>query len=430
MDYTDHYVSDSIKDIANWIKSPLSPIKMGFCRKTMRPEPEWWVASYKLGNNPIGLFHSKRMAAAAGTSIFAEEAINKAVGEAAERYSSLNAHYVDQFETREIDNTGRTQFVRCAPFEPCQDSYKPMDKYPKPVEHTQVTRLTTGEKHWVPVEQVHLGYTRYDFSLMHTPPISTGCAFFFDTNVAIWKGLCEVIERDAMMRFWQMMKKPTEVMIDDCKDYRLQLRLKRINDAGLRLKIFQISEVVEVPTLYAILSGDTYPYFCIGASANADIIKACTKAIDEVMSIRMMAIWNGFKNEEELNFKDFSWVDQLETHMELYANWKDSPAFDFFIHDSPKVTLKELMQQDWIKEPQSEKELKEAAAQIESKGFTVMWKDITIPEVAPYGKVVKVLVPEMIPLSQNFNARWLNGLIDSSKDPSELNINPFPHPFS
>ncbi|MGN6757383.1 MAG: YcaO-like family protein, partial [Thermomicrobiales bacterium] len=73
------------------------------------------------------------------------------------------------------------------------------------------------------------------------------------------------------------------------------------------------------------------------------------------------------------------------------------------------------------------------AAARERDGLTVLWADLTLPEAAPFGHVVKVIIPELMPLSEDHAARWLGtprllaraGLAAASA----AHFNPYPHPF-
>ena len=428
MTLLNHYLSEELQEVLDWINTPLSPIKTGFCRKINPPGPEWWIATFGLGNNPIGLFHTRRVAASAGTSIHVEEALTKALGEALERYSSINSHLNDDLVEMPVEYDTGFRFARCADFEPTQPSFKPGGIIEQPIDHSRVTRLTTGSQHWIPAEHVHLGYVRYDQRLMHTSPISTGCAFYYDLTTAIWKGICEYIERDAMMRFWHLRLPARRIKLEGVRDYELRTRVRRLRKAGIGLKLFEISHAVDLPTCYAVLTSDVFPYYCIGASTHADVVKAACKAIDECVSIRQMAEWNGFEQLDQADLLDFSRVNNLEAHMGLYANWKDSPAFDFFLDCSEEYTLEEVAEsRDWLPAPRTHAELVDVARRIEALGFTILWKDVSIPETAKYGNTVKVVIPEMIPLSQQFSARWLHSLLPGRTPES---INPFPHPFS
>ncbi|WP_324680441.1 YcaO-like family protein [Hymenobacter sp. GOD-10R] len=395
-------------------------------RQTGGTDPKWWVGTAKLANNPIGRHFKNNMNASAGTSIYIKETLLRTIGETIERYSSTNSHLVDTPVMLPVDAT--KGYVRCHSQEPSPPSYKSVTT-PVPIEHTQVIRLADNSVDYLPSEHMHLGFMQYRNRPMHTSPISTGCAFFPDQVTAIWKGICEVVERDAMMRAWHTRQQCTRIDLNSIIDFDITERLHRIKDQGLALQVFEISSIVSIPVMYAILIGEEFPYYCVGASADASPERAIIKAVDEVVSIRTMANWNGFRRQGERDYELFDWVNSLDKHMELYANWRDTPAFDFLLRQTaPAVTLPELRQQKaWLQEPHSYAELQGIGQDLAAQGYDVYWKDVSIPDVKEFGYVTKVTVPQMIPLSQAFSCRWLSPLFD---DDTIATVNPYPHPFS
>jgi ribosomal protein S12 methylthiotransferase accessory factor YcaO len=246
--YLNHFVEGELRNFLKW-NDQFGPVTYSILKKTSPPEPEWWIGSAKLGNCPIGLFYTNNISASAGTSIYPEEAMLRTVGETIERYSSMNSHLIDKFEPRIIDET--LGFVRCADFENSEPTFK-KNGIPKPVEHTLVEKLIDGTHVYMPYEYVHLGFTRFDAKIMHTTSISTGCSFYYDTITAIWKSICEVVERDAMMRLWYPRLKACRVRFNGLVDEGLSIRCKRIKDAGLKLHVFEISSVIDIPVFGCI----------------------------------------------------------------------------------------------------------------------------------------------------------------------------------
>jgi ribosomal protein S12 methylthiotransferase accessory factor len=415
----------AISNIGQW-EQKLSPVTFSVFKKTNPPEPEWWVGSAKLTRSPVGIFYSDDVSASAGTSIFPREAMLRTIGETIERYSSTNSHLTDTVYARHVkEDLG---FVRCAPFEQTLDSFK-RNGIKDPIEHSRVTRLVDGSEEYLPFEYIHLGFIRYNKRFMHTSPISTGCAFYYDVNTAIWKGICEVVERDAMMRLWHTRGRATRISTNNVMDYSVHTRLKRIRNAGLTIHLYEISSVVNLPVVFAILEGPSFPYNCVGAACNADLNSAISKALDEAVSIRIMANWNHFLSKENYDYEDFKWVNRLEKHMELYANWKDTPAFDFLKKDQgPAVDIDTMTRtRSYMKAPTGSEGLVAIAEEFRSKGFDIYWKDVTVEEVRQFGHVIKVVIPQMIPLSQAHECRWLEPFMT---DHTESTINHYPHPFA
>ena len=423
--YLNYFTQDTIKKVNNWDKK-LSPITASALKKTSFPEPQWWLGSVQLGKSPIGLFFTDNPLASAGTSIFPKEALMRTLGETLERYSSTNSHLLDKPYLKLVDE--QLEFIRCADFESTLPSFK-AEGITSEIEHSKVTRLIDGLDEYLPYEHVHLGFLRTNKQLMHTSPISTGCAFYYDSLTAIWKGICEVVERDAMMRLWYTKSQPIKIKMKDVLDYSLYSRIKKIRNAGLKVHVFEISSTVGIPVIYTIIQGEQYPYYCVGASADLNITKAINKSIDEAISIRVVANWSKSKGNKAYDYTNFYWVDHLEKHMELYANWKDTPAFDFLLNSNlNEVSLHEVEHTgDYLTQPNTMDDLVDIASIFKNKGFDIYYKDITVPEVKEYGHVMKVVIPQMIPLSQAYACRWLSPF-QAAYEAGQLN--PYPHPFA
>ena len=111
--------------------------------------------------------------------------------------------------------------------------------------------------------------------------------------------------------------------------------------------------------------------------------------------------------------------------MVLYANWKSSPVIQTIMEkQSEKVEPKDF---DCV-EIRTMEDLQGQAIRLKELGFDVYYKDLTLDEVKPIGMVYKVMIPQMIPLTQYDNIRWLSSLIKNGKTMAD--INPYPQPFS
>jgi ribosomal protein S12 methylthiotransferase accessory factor len=73
-------------------------------------------------------------------------------------------------------------------------------------------------------------------------------------------------------------------------------------------------------------------------------------------------------------------------------------------------------------------QLRSVAACLKQMGYDVYYKDLTLNEVKPIGFVYRVIIPQMMPLTQYDNTRWLSALIADGR--SMADINPYPQPFS
>jgi thiazole/oxazole-forming peptide maturase SagD family component len=411
---------ENIQLINNW-ETSYNPFKLSHIKRTDSDQPDWYIASIKMANNPIGSINSRNLNASAGTSIYFEEALIRSTGEALERYSSINYFYIDKAYFLNIDqNKG---FVRCADIENAPKGFKKNGILEK-IEHTQVINLIDNSIDYLPFETVHLGFIREKTLGSYYPSISTGCAFYNNEVTAIFKGICEVVERDAVMKWWYLNFNNTKkINIDTIYNYDVTERIRRIKEKNLEIHIFEISEIENFPVIFCLIKGNEFPYACFGGSCDTDIEKAIIKAIDEAISIRIMSKWTGIK--PITNTLNFDWVNKLEDHMELYANWENSPIIDTLVSmDHAVVDVAEYPKKIKVN---NFDDLQKMAISFKEKGFDIYFKDLTLPEVSKLGKVIKVVIPQMIPLSQSFSTRWLDTLLENK---SIEEINPYPQPFS
>src|SRR5581483_11013247 len=282
------------------------------------------------------------------------------------------------------------------------------------------------------------------FQAAHEPlltfPVSTGLAFDPTLETAVWRGLCEVAERDAMMLTW-WQRRPVAEIILTCPSGQprpdtpagLADRIELLSAADLTARFFDITTDFAIPTVCCVLTGESFPYLAVGVCARHDVRAACTKALDEAVSIRVAV--HGWDRCEPPDLEDFGWLIELEQHAQLYATGRLRHAFDFMLNGvAAPITLDEIAARPTPPAPHTMSDLRALAIDLQRIGLTVLWTDMTADELRSHGHVVKVVVPQMIPLSQPHRVRWLGtprlrregqtGPLFASS------FNPFPHPFS
>lgn len=402
-----------------WDMEP-NPFRQFRCKALRGDEPNWFVSSLILANTPIGSIENQYLGGAAGSSIYLEDSYTSCVCEGFERYCSMNYFMKDTPYMRKVDYS--KGYIRCADEENAPASFK-KNGVTVAIEHTLVHRLIDDAPDFLPYELVHLGFRKADINKLFASLISTGCAFQTDKVRAIKRGLEEVIERHALMAWWydkDRMEKSID--LSNCTDFDIHERVDRIISKNIRIRLFEISSISGFPVVFCMMQSDQFPYFSCGASCCTDIKHAIIKSIDEAVSIRYMS---EFVGQKQIDTDDFSWVKKLEDHMVLYANWKSSPVIQTIMEkQSEKVEPKDF---DCV-EIRTMEDLQGQAIRLKELGFDVYYKDLTLDEVKPIGMVYKVMIPQMIPLTQYDNIRWLSSLIKNGKTMAD--INPYPQPFS
>ena len=237
-----------------------------------------------------------------------------------------------------------------------------------------------------------------------------------------------------MMLMWWTRSRASEIAFDNQSPRCVGDRLRRLQEVGIEARLFDIGSDFRVPTVFCIVCSDQYPYFVVGAACNEDPAAACAKALDEAVSGRVASRFSKWR-AEVVSFTEFNWVQRLEHHMVLYASWRDSPAFDFLLQgDVPSISFKEFAGKPWWKRPVDMTALQRFALEREADALDILWKDMTAREAEGLGVTTKVVIPQMVPLSQDHRVRWLGTrrLLRAARLQPERNpqFNPFPHPFA
>ena len=373
------------------------------------PEPPWWLCTCRLARHPIGALYNENPPGTAGTSLDADEAAARGVGEALERYSGLNmTPPVQKASLR--DGGLLARWPVCAPDEPCVDSLRspPPDL---PLTQVSARRLSDGAHVLVPAGFVCLGFRPDPPEPLITLAISTGLAFHAELHQAIWRGLCEVIERDAVMSSWWIHTPVPEI---DCEraPRAVRERVELLHSRQMTARLYDITTELGIPTVFCVLAAMRYPHLVVGAATRASPAAACAKALDEVVSMRValqardMGPTPGRGGTADPGTeKPVTLVD----HAHLYAAGNRAGAFDFLLGPShaPVAIPYERFAERAVDEPTDIESLARVAQRLEDIGVTVLWVDVTAPEVQPLGVVVRVVVPELVPLSPDDNVRWL-----------------------
>jgi hypothetical protein len=132
---------------------------------------------------------------------------------------------------------------------------------------------------------------------------------------------------------------------------------------------------------------------------------------------------------------DFRAIDTLDAHALLYAHWQNSTAVkDFGSHVLEQRPLTDFLESSFPPTPNSLVELRDIAQRMSGEGSSVLWADLSTSDLIDLGHVVRVLVPEFMPLSQRYDARWLATprlhRFLGERGVSLADINTYPHPFA
>lgn len=402
-------------------------------QRLAKPEPDWWLYVLRLDRFPPGTSGGPYPPAAAGCALDQETALRRCLGEAVERFTTFGAAArLDLTRRRARDMPLVPRFPRCALDEPCPPCFK--DVSPETMfSAVRMARLSDGARVEIPAGHVLMALPEPPEPPVAMPS-SNGHAFHPDLPTAIWRGLCELAERDALMLAWWTRSGAREIDLQGDLPPVLAERMARLGEVGLEARLFDITSDFAVPTVLGVVTSPIFPHCLVGASCEPNPAAACAKALDEAVQFRQV-VRHRKAPERIPSFDSFEWVHSLEHHAFLYAHWKDSPALEFLRADEAgPISFAGFAARDWWPVPPDMEALARRARRLETMGMTPLWTEITDPALAELGHVVRVVVPEMVPLAQDHRARWLGtprllkraGL---SHAPASA-FNRYPHPYS
>jgi ribosomal protein S12 methylthiotransferase accessory factor len=289
-----------------------------------------------------------------------------------------------------------------------------------------------GNEVWIPAS---CAFVPYLFESGVEPfthmPISTGLAAGSSLESCIDKGVCEIIERDALMIIWYARIPVPRIDPMSCYGISAEIDglLGSIRTAGTSWLLNCLTLDVDIPVVSAALIDEgSPPLTSFGIAANMDPTRALQNALEEAVMTRLLVNRCGElrdypmnENHEFRTLRDHllghAGSSQLRTRMKFLTS--DGPLVDFsnvgWSFDSTTTSVQKCR----------------------AAGLEPIWTEITTPDVSEFGfKVVRTVIAGMQPLDNDHRYRHLGGARLLSV-PRKLGyglrsieeLNPDPHPF-
>jgi ribosomal protein S12 methylthiotransferase accessory factor len=264
-------------------------------------------------------------------------------------------------------------------------------------------------------------------------PISTGLAAGPTVEHCIEKGICEILERDALMLCWYSKIITPRIAVDSCRG--ISPEIDALLDAGAsdtqQWHIGLLTLDVEIPVVYAaLIDFEGQPKTSFGISAATNIDKAILLALEEAVLTRILV--NRSKELKKANSDDAGTVKTLRDHLLIHAASMDMrKRAAFMLDDGPQLALAD------IKNRFQRSEQIPLIAKLHRIGLIAYWKDLTTRDVSDCGiRVARVIIPGAQPLDNDHRYRYLNGkrLVAVAQQYGSTvahtdQLNPDPHPF-
>lgn len=327
-----------------------------------------------------------------GTAMTSKRALMKALGEALERYclcvydkkEFVVASY-EQVREKAIDIFKLKNFSS-EQLKKKQFKHYLFDERSK-INWVYGFSLKENKNILIPAQLVYVPYELVD-EVSIRDPITTGAAASTSLGGAIYRGVCETVERDAFMITYLNSLSRETVDLD-----RTHKELKRMKEmAGrynLELRVVDITTDIKIPVIMGIIIDRTGigPAISVGLSSDLDPVIAAVGAAEEAFHTRpwiRSEMIKKSKTKSEQAKRGLYWSNptMIDKCKFLYAN------------DKNKV----LRQKYYLRyEP---KKLKEVLSVLFGEfNYDVYFVEVTTPEVQQAGfRVVKVILPDLQPL--------------------------------
>lgn len=381
---------------------------------------------------------------ASGFSLFSKkDAVLKCLSEALERYALKNIDNALIYSKKSDLDKPSIDLSRIISFSKKQRDKDKNLQFNIEGEYSWVLGkdLFSLKNVYIPTQLVYLTYIRnYNESLIRLP-ISTGAASGTAYSASIYRGICEIIERDSFMIFYLNKLSPKRVALSKSKNKMIKKILKISKNYNFLLKVFDITTDVNVYTFLTIIYDPTGigPSISVGLKSDLNPINALIGSISEAFHPR-----NWLRNEmDNISNQDIfdknSCPRTLKDRGMLWLGKEMLEKLNFFVNS--KNIVVNIDDYKNISFEKSSDNLEKMISILKKSNLNAYFVDIT-PKLSFLEKskfnVVMVVIPELHPLHLDEKYPYFGGnrlyevpfkLNLLKKKSEEINLNKFPHPF-
>lgn len=340
----------------------------------------------------------------------------KAIGEALERYSPA-LYDVEQLPLFSWQN------AHSAAIDPDEFALYTADQYRQPSfpfvpfrKHTEIRwtpaiDLRSGREVMVPACRVFMPYLFYLGSGENPidQPISTGLACHGNFAKAAITGLCEVIERDAVLIAWQAGISPPSIRIETLSDDLYDI-VQRFSSKSLKVDMFDITTDNHVPTILSTMRGlnPEQPALVVAAASSLNPAEAARKSLEELAHSRRYCQWvKSYVPRLKPDPPAFDCVVDQMTHLGFYVDHGNLHYASFLFASDRRVDFGSMANGATGDDGE---DLKQLVSRIAATGERALIVDLTSTDVASLGlTVVRALIPGYQPLHMGFKLRSRGG---------------------
>jgi ribosomal protein S12 methylthiotransferase accessory factor len=379
-----------------------------------------------------------------GAGLTFESAYYAAIGEAVERYCLAVFHPEDLLLTtcKELKKQ-KLQFVGPEKWSLFNNEQHigHFDRFNEKtlIAWAQADSLIDEVTKYVPASLVYLPYGpvfKAENEEMISVSISTGASCATSVPEAIFKGICELIERDAFMIMWKNQLSPVKIDIDQNSEL-YEVYNTKFKRPGIKFDLYYTTQDLEMPSFFGVLTDTRKGYAArvVGGAAHPDPTVAALKTLIELVQ---GLFWMEYKGDVSFPVEEgFLNVDSFEKRMELYAYNDMSEALKFLPEDT-SMNLSDIKKSYGYNNRNIKFTLRNIIEEFRKRQYDILAVDTTTPDAYSCGlNVVKVLIPALEVMEGDFNYQFLGGKrwkevppkLGLKKFDPDITLNPFPHPY-
>lgn len=279
---------------------------------------------------------------------------------------------------------------------------------------------------FIPSQLIYMPFHKDNYFIRK--PISTGTAAGETEESAIYRGICECIERDNFIITYLNKTSPKTISIEDINDEDTSSTINYFERYKLKPNLYKLNSETIFSTILCVLEDETEhtysPAISIGTSTDTNIYNAIKKSMYEALKTRIWIRKQIIKYPDRY-LKIKSPNDISSSMIErgfFWAHTENKKYLDFIIKSNfyHKITEEETKKLTFTEKLEILKKY------LYENDFDLLVKDLTFKEIKKSGfNVYKVIIPQLHPLF----------LYESFKyDISPRTIKPehqnkIPHPF-
>jgi ribosomal protein S12 methylthiotransferase accessory factor len=356
---------------------------------------------------------------ASGVSFYKQKALIKVLGEAIERYAlsiNNNNNFIEgSFNKLKNLNRNVLDLEEVVSFTGNTKQYLE-DLRTKKLHWVAAVSLISNKEIIIPAQLVYVPFTYHSSEPLLRFPISTGAAAGENLDDSIYRGICEIVERDSFMIGYLNKLDLPKIDLNQITDPDIINILSILERYMLDLTIIDTTTDLHIPSFAAIITDNSGlgPAVSVGLKAGFNLKDGIIGAIEEAIMVRT---W----------IRDrFIYANPKYKRKKIISTFEDRAHFWL---DKSSIKLLDF----WLKGNNLKK------INLKNHEIKVLYITLSDKSLNKYGfKVVKVIIPSLQPLHLDEEKPYLGGkrlysapvamgLLKQAKNKNEFNK--IPHPF-